>query len=86
MDAVEYLKTLRRLCKSKGRCSECKLYNKEEGFCIADRGRGEYAEDAVQIVEQWAKANPIKTRQSERRSRMHRKVDVCSIFVRKILI
>ena len=63
MDAVEYLKTLRRLCKSKERCSGCVLYNKEDSCCIADIG--ESAEDTVQIVEQWAKDNPVKTRQSE---------------------
>lgn len=63
MDAVEYVKALRRLCRSKIKCSECQLLNKEESCCITDIG--EYAEKAVQIVEQWAKDNPIKTRQSE---------------------
>lgn len=63
MDAVEYIKTLRRLCKSKDRCSRCKLLNKESDACIADIG--EYAEKAVQIVEQWAKDHPVKTRKSE---------------------
>nr|DAO90876.1 MAG TPA: hypothetical protein [Caudoviricetes sp.] len=63
MDAVEYVKTLRRLCKSKERCPGCKLYNKEDGYCIVDTN--EYAEEAVQIVEQWAKDHPVKTRQSE---------------------
>lgn len=63
MDAVEYVKTLRRLCKSKERCSECKLYNKKGGYCIADTN--EYAEKAVQIVEQWGKEHPVETRQSE---------------------
>ena len=63
MDAVEYLKTLRRLCESKERCSGCVLYNKEDSCCIADIGGS--AEDTVQIVEQWAKDHPLKTRQSE---------------------
>lgn len=63
MNAVEYVKTLRRLCKSKEYCSECKLYNKKGGYCIADTN--EYAEKAVQIVEQWGKEHPVKTRQSE---------------------
>ena len=63
MDAVEYVKTLRRLCKSKERCSECKLYNKKGGYYIVDTN--EYAEKAVQIVEQWGKEHPVKTRQSE---------------------
>lgn len=63
MDAVEYVKTLRRLCKSKERCPGCVLYNKEDSCCIADIG--ESAEDTVRIVEQWAKEHPVKTRQSE---------------------
>lgn len=63
MDAVEYLKTLRRLCESKERCPGCVLYNKEDSCCIADIG--ESAEDTVQIVEQWGKDHPIKTRQSD---------------------
>ena len=63
MDAVEYVKTLRRLCKSKECCSECKLYNKKGGYCIVDTN--EYAEKAVQIVEQWGKEHTVKTRQSE---------------------
>lgn len=63
MDAVEYVKALRRLCRSKIKCSECQLLNKEEHCCMADIG--ECAEKTVQIVEQWAKDHPVRTRQSE---------------------
>lgn len=67
MDAVEYTKTLRRLCKSQDDCSECQLHEnfKEDGYvyCIADVS--EYAEKAVQIVEKWGKDHPVKTRKSE---------------------
>lgn len=63
MDAAEYIKTRCRLCESKGECSECPLRNKEDGRCIACVS--EYAEKAVQIVEQWAKDHPIKTRQNK---------------------
>lgn len=68
MDAVEYVKTLRIMCKSQANCPECPLHGKckEDGYdyCIADIS--EYAEKAVRIVEQWAKEHPIKnTRQSE---------------------
>ena len=63
MDAVKYLKTLRRLCESKERCPGCVLYNKEDSCCIADIG--ESAEDTVQIVEQWGKDHTVKTRKSE---------------------
>ena len=70
MDAVEYVKTLHRLCKSQdcylGRIPGCPLLNKEDkkySYCIANIS--EYTEKAVQIVEQWAKDHPVKTRQSE---------------------
>lgn len=70
MDAVEYVKALRRLCNSQdcyfGRIPGCPLLNKEDkkdGYCIANIS--EYAEKSVQIVEQWAKDHPVKTRQSE---------------------
>lgn len=66
MDAVEYVKARCRLCKSKDHCYECPLY--ENGRCIVGIsivGTSGYAEKAVQIVEQWAKEHPVKTRQSE---------------------
>ena len=70
MDAVEYVKAMHRLCKSQdcyfGRAPGCPLLNKEDkkyGYCIANIGG--CAEKAVQIVEQWAKDHPVKTRQSE---------------------
>lgn len=63
MDAVKYVKTQYRLCRSKGSCSECPLQDKENCCCIMDTI--EYMEKAVQIVEQWAKEHPVKTRQSE---------------------
>ena len=63
MDAVEYEKTKYRLCRSKDSCFECPLQDKENCGCIADTI--EYVENAVPIVEQWAKEHPVKTRQSE---------------------
>lgn len=66
MDAVEYIKTIRRLCESQNGysgCSGCPLLNEDDYCSIADAR--ERAEDVVQIVEQWAKDHPIKTRQSE---------------------
>jgi hypothetical protein len=67
MDAVEYLKTQYRLCKSQDSCSGCAgcpLRDKEDGYCSIENISGR-AGDAVQIVEQWAKEHPINTRQSE---------------------
>lgn len=70
MDAIEYVKTIHRLCESQGcyfgRATECPLLNrgdKKDGYCIANISGCE--EKAMQIVEQWAKDNPIKTRQNE---------------------
>lgn len=68
MDAVEYLKTFHKLCKSQDSCSGCisgcPLLNEEDGYCIADIS--ERAKEAVQIVEQWGNEHlPDKTRQSE---------------------
>ena len=63
MDAVKYVKTKYRLCRSKDSCSECPLQDKENCCCIADTI--EYVEKAVQIVEEWAKDHPAKTRKSE---------------------
>lgn len=73
MDAVEYIKEAKRICKSRGVCksvsSKCPLLD-ENGHCTATADICaadiiEKTENAVQIVEQWAKDNPVKTRQSE---------------------
>ena len=71
MDAIEYIKEAKRLCESRGVCEsvsgKCPLLD-ENRHCTADICTAdiiEKAEKAVQIVEQWVKCNPIKTRQSE---------------------
>lgn len=73
MDAVEYIREAKRLCKSRSVCKSasgnCPLLD-ENGHCIATANIYtadiiEKAEKAVQIVEQWSKAHPVKTRQSE---------------------
>lgn len=61
MDAVEYVKELRRICKSHPACNVCPLNSK---FCYI-ANMCEDAEKAVKIVEQWAKEHPVNTRQSE---------------------
>lgn len=66
MDAVEYIKTIHRLCESQNGysgCSGCPLLNEDDYCSIVDAR--ERAEDVVQIVEQWAKDHPIKTRQNK---------------------
>ncbi len=62
MDAVEYVKTVRRLCASHSDCDTCKLYGNDG--CMFSFMEKE-PEKAVLIVEQWAKEHPVKTRQSE---------------------
>lgn len=62
MDAVEYLKTLRRMCNAE--CRECE-YGKRSGFDPCMVWRNSHPEEAVSIAEKWAAAHPAKTRQSE---------------------
>lgn len=73
MDAFEYIKEAKRICKSRGVCKsafgKCPLLD-ENGHCTATADIRaadiiEKTERAVQIVEQWAKEHPVKTRQSE---------------------
>ena len=67
MDAVEFFKTVNRLCE-KG-CAKCPI--REKDICMVRRMARlgdtsvESIEEMVSKVEQWAKDNPIKTRQSE---------------------
>ena len=59
MDAVEYLKALGRLCNNY-RCGDnCPLIDS----CDDESDDGYVRK--VQMVEQWAKEHPVKTRQSE---------------------
>ena len=64
MDAVEFFKTVYRLCKNQA-CEKCPIW--EKGTCMA--GVCDYSveniEKTISKVEQWAKEHPIKTRQSE---------------------
>ena len=59
MDAVEYLKALGRLCNNYLCGDNCPLIDS----CDDESDDGYVRK--VQIVEQWAKAHPVKTRQSE---------------------
>lgn len=64
MDAVEFFKTVNRLCKNR-HCNGCPVA--KEGRCMAgfDDKSVKNIEETVSKVEQWAKDHPIKTRQSE---------------------
>lgn len=67
MDAVEYTKTLRRLCESQANCPEYPLHEncEEDNYGYCNGNASEYVEKSVHIAEQWAKDHPVKTRQSE---------------------
>ena len=59
MDAVEYLKAFGRLCNNYLCGDNCPLID------ICDDVSDDGYVRKVQIVEQWAKEHPVKTRQSE---------------------
>lgn len=63
MDAVEFCKELSRLC-SNHECSKCPI-RMSQNFNCTIKSKGDNAESVVEIVEQWAKEHPIRTRQSE---------------------
>ena len=66
MDAVEFFKTVNRLCKNQSCCKECPVYKNDICFIVnADDDSIKSIEETVSKVEQWAKDRPIKTRQSE---------------------
>ena len=64
MDAVEFFKTVNRLCKNQS-CKECPVY--KDMYCMIgfDDNSIKSIDETVSKVEQWAKDNPVKTRQSE---------------------
>lgn len=62
MDAVKYLKTLRRMCNSE--CRECELGKRPGALDTCALWQKANPEEAVAIVEKWVAAHPIKTRMS----------------------
>ena len=65
MDAVEFFKTVNRLCKNQSGCEKCPI--RKNGTCMVefDDDSIKSIDETVSKVEQWAKDNPVKTRQSE---------------------
>ena len=57
MDAVEYLKTMKRMC-DQYECNTCPLSGNNS--CVYD-GNPEDPEEVVKIVEQWLKEHPVIT-------------------------
>lgn len=66
MDAVEFLKEKRRMCKTiraHSDCDKCGLVKESSDDC--DTRCFVFPEEAVAVVENWAKEHPAKTKQSE---------------------
>lgn len=63
MDAVEFVKTLGRMCNAE--CIRCEFWKRKSSGESCTSWQKDNPEEAVAIVEQWAKEHPVKTRQSE---------------------
>ena len=74
MDAVEYLKTLNRMCHCE--CLKCEFGKARSGFETCPVWQRTHPKEAVKIAEKWAKEHPSKTRQSEF-LKLFPGVDVC---------
>lgn len=65
MDAVEFFKTVNRLCKNQS-CKKCPVYTNDMCCMVGfDDDSIKSIDETVSKVEQWAKGHPVKTRQSE---------------------
>ncbi len=64
MDAVEFFKTVKRLCKNR-HCNGCPVA--KEGRCMVrfDDYSVENIKKTISKLEEWAKEHPTKTRQNE---------------------
>ena len=62
MDAVEFLKTLCRMCNCE--CCNCEFRERLSVFETCTSWRKTHPDEAVAIVEKWAAEHPVKTRQS----------------------
>ena len=63
MDAVKFVKTLGRMCNAE--CIRCEFWKRKSSGESCTSWQKNHPEEAVAIVEQWAKEHPAKTRQSE---------------------
>lgn len=64
MTAIEFLKEAKRMCEKSDSCFECKAYNhikKECNITITEKSSIKEIEEAIQIVHNWSKDNPVKT-------------------------
>lgn len=61
MDAIEFLRDLRRMCLSYDNCTGCEFKSAE---CSPTEEDCDH-EKMIRVVEEWAKEHPVKTRLSE---------------------
>lgn len=68
MDAIQFLKTVGRICKANnGKCDECPLDKYPCNAyinCIRNVEPDKDSEEMVNIADGWAKDHPVKTRQT----------------------
>ena len=66
MDAVEFIVTRDRMCRSfNGRCTGCEVNERMGADDICIDYMVQHPQEVVEIVERWTKEHPLKTRQSE---------------------
>ena len=64
MDAVEYIKTLSRMCNIYRHCEGCPIRDGKERSCGIIAVEAESFVDTVEAVNKWGKEHPVVTRQS----------------------
>ena len=62
MDAVEFVKTLGRMCDAE--CIKCEFWKRRGRWESCNSWQKNHPEEAVAIAEQWAAEHPAKTRMS----------------------
>ena len=66
MDAVEFLVTRDRMCKSfNGRCNGCEVNERMSVDDMCIYYMAQHPQEVVEIIERWGKEHPLKTRQNE---------------------
>lgn len=61
MDTVEYIREKERMCNSFNLCYGCPLYDIRSTSPISPICDGDRPEEAVSIVEKWAREHPVMT-------------------------
>lgn len=66
MDAVEFIVTRDRMCKSfNGCCNGCEVKKRMGAGNVCFHYMGQHPQEVVEIVERWGEEHPRKTRESE---------------------